>query len=120
MDMNIPLLCITLGFIVLDLVTGIVKAVYAKNGDSTKMRQGLYHKLAFIIAMALGYLCEIGITYGAFEYAGIDLTVPISPFICGFIILTELASILENLGDINPELKNGKLIGLFGKGNEKQ
>ena len=112
-EINWAIICITCAFIVLDLVTGIIKAIVTKTMDSTKMRTGLFHKLAFLIAIVLAILCEFGIAYGALEYADVSIAIPIQPFVCGFIILTELTSTLENLGEINPELKNKKFMDIF-------
>lgn len=112
-EINWILIIITCCFIGFDLVTGIIKAVANKEMDSTKMRQGLWHKIAFLLAIGLGVLCEIAIPYAAFEYAGVDISVPVLPFVCGFIILIELTSVLENLGEINPELKDAKFMEIF-------
>lgn len=101
-------------FIILDFVTGIIKAACAKNLSSTVMRQGLMHKLAFILALLLGWLCEwtmpiIGLpdVFGA-VYIAVGV----------YIVLTEIVSILENLGEINPELKTSKFLSIFGENEE--
>lgn len=119
-DINWPIIIITCVFIGFDLITGIIKAVATSTMDSTKMRTGLWHKIAFLCAIGLGVVCEISIPLAVFDYAGVNISVPLLPFICGFIILTELTSIVENLGEINPELKNRKFMDLFfGRKNER-
>ena len=98
-------------FIILDFVTGIIKAAIKSELSSTKMREGLMHKLSFILALLLGWLWEwsmpiLGLpdVFGA-GYMGVGV----------YISCTEIVSILENLGDINPELKTSKFLSLFGE-----
>lgn len=108
MTVNWCLIAITCAFIALDVVTGIIKAVKKKEVSSTKMKDGLFHKCGFLLSMTLGGLCE-------FAMLQIDLgfALPIMPAICGYIILTELASILENLCEITPELGDIKFMQIF-------
>ena len=107
-SINWTLVAITCAFIALDVITGVVKAVKAHEVSSTKMKDGLFHKCGFLLSMALGAACEFAMTE-------IDLgfTLPIMPAICGFIVLTELASILENLCQITPELSENRFMQIF-------
>ena len=107
-EINLAVIVITLVFICLDIVTGLVQAVVNKCFDSTKMRVGLWHKCGFLLAISLGVVCEwsIGIV-------DLGFTIPIQTPVCAFICLTELASILENLGEITPELTNNKFMEIF-------
>lgn len=109
-DVHIMVIIITLVFIALDIVTGFVQACVNKCVDSSKMKAGLFHKCGFILAIVLGTVCEWSISY-------IDLgfTVPIQIPVCAFICLTEIASILENLGKITPELTAAKFMSIFRK-----
>lgn len=99
--MNIQLLVVVLVFIVIDIVVGLIKAL--KNGSyrSIKMREGLFHKIGEMIAVAFGYLCE-----QAFPIIGITITIPIVSTICIYIVLMETGSIIENLTEISPNIKN--------------
>lgn len=108
MAVNWCLIAITCAFIALDVITGLIKAIKNKEVSSTKMKDGLFHKCGFLLAMTLGGLCE-------FAMLQIDLgfALPIMPAICGYIILTELASILENLCKITPELGDIKFMQIF-------
>lgn len=109
-SVNWCLIAITCAFIALDVVTGLVKAVKLKQVSSTKMKDGLFHKCGFLLSMCLGIVCEFGMTQ-----IDLGLTVPIMPAICGYICLTELASILENLCEITPELGDLKFLQIFKK-----
>lgn len=93
-------ICIIVGcFIIFDLITGFLKAGYLGDIDSTKLRQGLIHKLSEVIAVIASYLLEYGMHYIHF---GVEL--PVLSVVSVYICTTELVSILENLGDINPAL----------------
>ena len=50
-------------FILFDIGTGLLKAIYHGNINSTSLRKGLYHKLSEIIAMAGSGLAEYGMKY---------------------------------------------------------
>lgn len=114
MQIEIYVALVVMLFIILDFVTGIIKAVIKSELSSTKMREGLINKLSFILALILGWLCEwsmpiLGLpdVFGA-VYMGVGV----------YISCTEIVSILENLGEINPELKTSKFLSLFGENNE--
>lgn len=117
-EINWILIGITCAFMLFDIVTGFAAA--AKNGelDSKIMKSGLFHKAGFIGVIALGMLVEFAAAYGAMEYADVNISVPLLPFICGYIIVTEIVSVLENLIKLNPEIGNEKLLKLFGKTNK--
>lgn len=99
--------------IALDVLSGFVKACKQHDVDSTKMKQGLYHKSAFLLIIAFGVLLQIACAYGLAEYAGIDASIPFVEFICGYIVFTEAVSILENCAEINPELDASKFMTIF-------
>lgn len=103
-------LCIMSVFVLLDIITGLVGAYAGSGFSSTKMREGLFHKSAFYGAFALAVALEV-----SSEYMDLGITVPAVNVITGYIVLTEVVSILENLCVINPELKNNKFLGMFGQ-----
>lgn len=95
-------------FIGLDIVTGLIKATISKSLSSQIMREGLFHKLSFYLAYALALAIEFG-------SISLDLgyDVPLAPAVTVYICFTEIISIVENLCEINPEIKNSKLADLF-------
>lgn len=99
---------VTFGFIVLDFVSGMLKAVALKVFSSTKMREGLFHKVALMLCMLLGYGVDI-----AQAYMELGFNVPISASICVYIVLMEVSSIVENICTINPELMPDAVKGIF-------
>lgn len=104
--MNIILL--TLLFIVIDFVTGITKSLYLKQFSSSVMREGLFHKVAFLFAITVGYLIDY-----AGVYIDLNIGVSIANFMCGYIIVMEIGSTLENLGAMNPDLIPSKIRDAF-------
>ena len=95
-------------FIVTDYVTGVAKAIMQDNLSSKKMREGLGHKFAYIIlTLTAWFIDEVN--------RHVDLGLPVSVFVCtvGGICLIELTSILENITEINPELKNAPFMQIF-------
>ena len=101
--------------IVLDIITGFLKAVETRTMDSSKLRTGLYHKGAFIGVIVLAVIVEWG---SGFLRLGFQL--PIVTPVCVYVALTEIVSVFENLCGINPELRGSKIAGIFGcNSNEK-
>lgn len=90
---------LALAFMVIDVFTGALKAVKNKELNSTKAREGIYKKASFILFIAFGYLADY-----AMDYVDIGFSFPAAATICTLIIVTEAISVLENLGQINPDL----------------
>jgi len=90
---------LALAFMVIDVFTGVLKAVKNKELNSTKAREGIYKKASFILFIAFGYLADY-----AMDYVNIGFNLPAAASICTLIIVTEAISVLENLGSINPDM----------------
>ena len=97
-------------FIVLDFVTGLVKAFKEKAYTSTIMREGLFHKCGSILCVAFGFLVDYTQTL-----VDIGVTVPVAVSICVYIILMEIGSIIENVCAINPGILPDKIKVFFAK-----
>lgn len=107
-------LCFALTFIFLDVLTGICKGAATANKEggglsSEKMKAGFWHKLGIISALVVAGLLD------AAAGAGLDLgfDAPVFEAACGYVVIMELLSILENIAEINPELAGSKLLQLF-------
>ena len=100
---------IAFAFIVLDFATGLTKAFATKTFTSTKMREGLFHKVALVLCMILGWLVDF-----AQGYLDLGAAVPVAAAICVYICLMEITSIIENVCKINPDILPDKLAALFG------
>lgn len=99
---------LTFGFIILDMITGLVKAFKEKNYTSSIMREGLFHKCGSIICIVFGILVDYAQTF-----IDIGVSVPVALTICGYIILMEIGSIIENVCIINPQIMPDKLKSYF-------
>lgn len=100
---------ITSAFIVLDFITGLIKAISSGNFKSSMMREGLFHKIGEILCIALGVLIQY-----AEGYLDLGINLPVAAAICTYIVLMEIGSALENIGAINPELVPSKLRAIIG------
>lgn len=97
--------------IIFDFITGLVKSFVKQNFTSARMREGLYHKTGEIMALALMYFLQYSL-----PMYGINVQIPLVETISIYIMLMELASIIENIGIINPQL-TGALGNIFEKIN---
>lgn len=95
-------------FVATDYITGTVKAIMAGDLSSSKMRAGLGHKFAYLILILTTYMID---TVGAH----VDLGLPVNVYLVtvGGICLIELTSIIENITEINPELKDVPFMQIF-------
>ena len=102
-------LCFALIFILLDIVSGICKGASKHDLRSDAMKAGFWHKLGIITALIVAGLLD------AAAGAGLDLgfDAPVFEAACGYVVIMELLSILENIAEINPELAGSKLLQLF-------
>lgn len=87
-------------FILFDVLTGLLKALYKGKINSTVLRKGLFHKISEMLAV---------VGSGLLEYAAtlIDLgvNVPLLSGVSIYVCVMEIVSIIENLCTINPKLK---------------
>lgn len=90
---------VAFAFIIFDILTGLIKAVYTQKLNSTVLRKGLFHKLAEILSVIGAGLLEYGISY-----VNIGINVSLLPIVSAYICVMELISCMENLGEINPDL----------------
>lgn len=90
-----------------DLVTGILSAIKEKNLQSSKLRDGIFKKGGFIICYFLALMIDM---YGS--EVGFNLTVELLPIVLGFVCLTEVVSIIENISKMTDILPD-KLLSLF-------
>ena len=97
---NLYIIGITCAFMLADIVSGFLKAWRAHDIQSRALRDGLFHKSAFLGVIALAQLTELT----ADKIPQIELDLPITGGICAYVILTEIVSVLENLRDINPDI----------------
>lgn len=99
---------IALVFNVLDMSSGIISALKNKDIKSSKLRDGLFKKVGFILCYFMSWLIdEEG------SLIGFNIGVQILPIIILYVCTTELVSIIENICKINPDIMPDKLTQLF-------
>lgn len=106
---------VTGGFIVLDMITGLVKAIKEKSYNSSVMREGLFHKCGSILMVVFGLLVDYAQTF-----VDLGVKIPVAIAICTYIILMEIGSIIENIGKINPQIVPAKIKPYFTKLSSKE
>lgn len=101
--------------ILLDVITGISQAVFNKVLSSEKMRNGVYHKLSYVFAVALALFVEYTV-----DHLDIGYTLPLFVPVCTYIVLTEIVSIIENMGKLNPELTGSGIFKLLSENKNRR
>lgn len=93
-------------FSISDIITGYIQALINKNVDSQKMRVGLLHKVLILIIIILSFTIQFAFNI---KY--------VASFVCIYVTLMEIVSILENLKKANIEL--GKLSEILKNKNDE-
>lgn len=95
-------------FTTVDYVTGVIGAIMHGKLSSTKMREGLGHKFAYLCTFFVAWFVD-------FEMGHIDIGfhTALTPIVTVGIVLIELSSIVENIGKINPELAQAEFMKIF-------
>lgn len=108
-EKTLVLLILVLIMILLDIVVGVTLSFMKKSFSTEKMREGIYHKASLLMILLLGWLCDTAMIHVP------ELGLPqLIMFGCEVIIfLMELASILENLVKMNPDLADNPLLKYF-------
>ena len=100
---------ITAILIAMDYISGIAAAASRGDLQSSKMREGLWHKLGEVGAILLAYLVAEEGHYIGLPYQ-IDLLIPA---VIIWISVMEITSILENLTLLNPDLASVGFLRIF-------
>lgn len=100
---------ITAILIAMDYISGIAAAASRGDLQSSKMREGLWHKLGEVGAILLSYLVAEEGHYIGLPYQ-IDLLIPA---VIIWISVMEITSILENLTLLNPDLDSAGFLRIF-------
>lgn len=100
---------ITAILIAMDYISGIAAAASRGDLQSSKMREGLWHKLGEVGAILLAYLVAEEGHYIGLPYQ-IDLLIPA---VIIWLSVMEITSILENLTLLNPDLAIAGFLRIF-------
>lgn len=116
------LLIVTALAMVLDVATGLAGAVKAGDVQSGKMREGLWHKAGFVGLVAMAAILEYLVTH--IPITGVEIpyivdlcaalaSLPLVLASCLWIIVTEAASIIENLCVLSPAIADSPIGRIF-------
>lgn len=94
-----PYVIVCFALILMDIATGIMKAVYVGDFSSRGLRQGGLRKLSELVLVILG----MGLEYVQTVW-GIETPFPATSIIGAYIVIMEIVSILENVGAMNKNL----------------
>lgn len=104
---NTILICIAI-LMILDILTGLLNSVKSGTYKSSKMREGLFHKISLVVVIAVAFILE---------YLALYIKLPINGNLVTtvevYIAIMESMSILENVNKINPKLIPDKLTSIF-------
>lgn len=99
---------IALALMGLDILLGLAGAVKNKDVQSSKMREGLWHKAGSIGLIVLAYILDVAV-----DHVDLGVIFPGVVIVCAYIILMEVGSCLENLVALNPELSGNPIMKVF-------
>lgn len=94
-----------LAMMAIDIVTGFVQAVVNHCVSSTKIREGLLHKVSILLVIAAVTALEVA----GEHVAGIGIDGMGTVAVCAVVILMEFVSVWENACKANPTLKDSPL-----------
>lgn len=93
----------------MDVVTGFAGAVVTKTVSSTKMREGIGHKAMLMLLVVLAVLVQ---TF-SLHIGDMGWSIPLIVPVCVYIVVMEVASVVENCVTAYPDLKDSPLVRLF-------
>ena len=94
-----------------DIIVGFTGAVVRHDIRSTKMREGIGHKIMILVLIAVAYVLGVGLVH----VSGINAEIPSTEIVCWYVVVMEIASILENISKAWPEFSSTSLFKYFSK-----
>lgn len=96
MIINYKWIVVAFGFIVFDIVSGVIGALVRGDFKSSVMREGGKHKLFLLLVLSFGVAMDVAQGYVDLE-TQLGFTVPVNASICAYVTVMELLSIVENI-----------------------
>ena len=97
-----------------DVITGFISAVINNDVSSSKMRQGLLHKT---LTFCLIFVC-LAIEIGLAHMVTLPYDIPTCEVVCGYVVVMELSSVLENICKGYPDFADSAVFKLFDLGDK--
>ena len=111
----IQMVIVAVVMICFDVITGVVSAFATGTFKSSIMRQGGWHKLMLLIAVAFGVFLDV-----AQQMVDLGVSIPAGSCICGYIILMEICSNIENINKGFPGAIPAPILKLFNTAKEEK
>lgn len=92
-----------------DVLVGFITAAINNEISSTKMRQGLLHKVLMLVLIVVCLAIELAIGHTV----ELPYDIPTCEVVCSYIVVMELMSVLENIGRGYPQFTDSALFKLF-------
>lgn len=105
---------ITFGLIIFDILSGLLSAMIRGEFQSHIMREGGLHKLMLVLAISFGIFLDY-----AMSVVDLGINVPVGRFICIYIIIMEICSIIENINKGFPNLIPKPVLKIFNTEKDK-
>lgn len=99
---------------VMDIVTGFAGAIFTRTVSSTKMREGIGHKAMLVMLVVLAVLIQ---TF-SLHIGDMGWSIPMILPVCVYIVVMEVASVVENVISAYPDLKDSPLVRLFDRATD--
>lgn len=99
-----------------DVLVGFITAAINNELSSTKMRKGLLHKVLILILIAVCLAIELAIGHAV----ELPYDIPTCEVVCGYVVIMELTSVLENIGKGYPQFADTPLFKLFNLNEKKE
>lgn len=90
--MNYNYILVTIIFIIFDIITGVLQALITGTFESHIMRKGGLRKLCLLVVIAFGVVLDFSQTL-----VDLGFDFPCLSWICAYISLMEIMSIIENI-----------------------
>lgn len=94
-----------------DIITGFTGAVVRHDISSIKMRNGIVRKIMILVLIAIAYVLGVGLGH----VSGINAKIPSTEVVCWYVVVMEIASILENISKAWPEFSGTSLFKYISK-----
>lgn len=103
-------------FMLFDILVGSTCAIATGTFTSTKAREGLCHKALILMVIMLSVFVQLA--SGVIGDLGFDIPTIIP--VCTVVIIMEVASCIENIGQANPELKDSGIFRFFNRKDDAE
>lgn len=103
-------------FMLFDIIVGSVCALSTGTFTSSKAREGLCHKALILMVIVLAVFVQLA--SGVIGDLGFDI--PTIVPVCTVVIVMEVASCIENIGQANPDLKDCGIFKFFNRKDDEE